>query len=151
LPERTATSSGTTSVPAVTGAAPAAAIETASGAAALTGVTSSTSAASGPTARTGDDQRRIIGADHEGATAPATASHTRAAHDDLQNFARGQVEAAADLGTSPTRHTSCITTLRAKGDDLIGAVDRHREGDEATGIREFEPLGVGGWFRYGER
>jgi hypothetical protein len=117
-PERTATSSAVTALPAVTGAAPV------KSAAARVSATSPTSAPFARTAAsTGDDQRRIIGADHERAAAPTTASHPSAADGDPQNFTRGQVEAAADLGTSPARHSSCITTLRAKGDGLIGAVD----------------------------
>jgi hypothetical protein len=42
------------------------------------------------------------GAGEATSTAPTTASHTRAAHGDLQGFARGQVEVPADQRTSPS-------------------------------------------------
>jgi hypothetical protein len=145
--ERAATSSAVTALPAVTSAAPA------SAPAALAGTTSTASAdASGPTAApTGDNQRRIVGADHEGATAPTTAlpAATRAApaaaDGDLEGFPGSQVEVAADLGAS----TACaakatVSTLRAKGEDLISVACRHRKGDEATGEIEDDWRSLGG-------
>ena len=101
-------------------------------------------------ARIGDDQRRVIGADHKTPT-PASAPKTGAcaADGDLQHLPCGQIAVAADLGSSTAigvTNTIASATLRAKGDDLIGALDRHAEGDEAYGIIEFEPLGMGGRF-----
>jgi len=37
-----------------------------------------------------------------------------------------------------------IPALRAEGDDLIRAVDRYGEGNQTTGVVEFEPLRVSG-------
>jgi hypothetical protein len=145
-PERTATSSAVTALPAVTGAASAAASETASGAAALAGTTSATSAASATTAATtSDNKRHVIGADHEGATAPTTASHTGAADGDLESFPGGQAKIAANLGglTACAARKAAVSTLRAKREDLISVGGRHREGDEAAGISEVERCSAG--------
>jgi hypothetical protein len=135
-PERTATSTAVTAVPAVTGATSVAAGETASVATALAGGTSATSAASAPTAAaTTDNQRRVIGTDHEGATTPTTARHTRAADGDLESFPGSQAKIATDLGpeTAGAARKPTVSTLRAKGEDLIGVGRRHRKIDNAAG------------------
>src|SRR5262245_46599905 len=60
----------------------------------------------GPTARTGDNQRRITRADHK-TTATATATAARATYGDLQRLTCGKIEVAADL-RSPASCECCV-------------------------------------------
>jgi hypothetical protein len=88
-----------------------------------------------------DDQRRVPGTDDKAsATASRRTGHAGAAHGDFQNLAGSEAEDATDLGTQPTSGTCArdVSTLSAKGEDLIVVSGRHREGDEAPGISEVE-------------
>jgi hypothetical protein len=94
---------------------------------------------------TGNDQRRVVWADHESsaATAKGQVIGTRAADRDLQDLACSQDEIATDLGAETTcasYNEGAASALRAKGKDLIETGFRHRVGDELTGIREVDPL-----------
>jgi hypothetical protein len=100
------------------------------------------------TAAAGNDQGRIARADHEtAATASATFIAARAANGDLQRLPCRQAEVAADFGASTAyadeTSKGAAGALRTKGENLIGVGGRHREGDEATSIREVERHGAG--------
>jgi hypothetical protein len=64
---------------------------------------------------------------------------------DLEGFRSSQVKIAADLGASTASAAKAtVSTLRAKGEDLIGVGGRHREGNKAAGIGEIKRRSAGG-------
>jgi hypothetical protein len=99
-------------------------------------------------ASAGDDQGHVAGANHK---APATAgarSDAGAADGNLQYLSGRQAEGAADLSTSSacadeTGKRSAACPLCAKGDELIEAGGRHREGDKASSVVEYDWIGLG--------
>jgi hypothetical protein len=145
----TAATAATAAVTTITtGAAKGVAGDGAAAAAVRTGETTLAGSETPATATTaGDDERRVTGTDHKSASTTATTvtRATCAADGDLESFPGGQAKIAADLGASTAcAHKDTVSALRAKGEDLISVGGRHREGDEATGIREVEWHGVGG-------
>jgi hypothetical protein len=112
----------------------------------------------------GDDQWCVVRPNHKRTPAATTASvetgTTTAltspdpANGDLQNLARDEIKITADLGAAAAGANGtapgAAAALRAKGEDPIGIGRRHREVDEAPGVREVEQGGVSDRPRCGE-